>query len=546
MTDCEIHQIYYCEQTRSQIDPPFLPLDNLENERPDWREYWPIRRFLLGRQLEPQRHYGFFSPKFKQKTSLAAATVQDFVREHGEAADVISFSPFFDQMAFPLNIMEMVAANHGCLDIFAQSAALIAPGFEVERSVMSSLDTVYCNFFVAKPRFWAEWLRRCELIFDAAEQAVTPLGQALNGLVTYGAGAAPAKVFVIERVASLVLWSQPHWVVKSCNPMLLPQASTRLLEVATGPDLMVLDSLKIAYARSGAEQYLALYRHLRDKLIQRAVASQRTAASPNGSGAPQGPNRTSVPATPPASGASRYDRELKMDANDPLARFAQRIPSGALVLDLGCGPGVLGRLTTRLKPCTLDGVEGDPNAAAVARSCYRDIVAADLQDADLAALLPGRRYDFIVLADVIEHLEAPGRLLRRLPALLAPGGRVLISLPHVGHAALLAELMAGRFEYRPHGLIDRTHVRFFTRASAGRLLALNGFAVAATDEIVKPPVMTEFGTRALDALDPGVRSVLLTRPDALVYQFLIEATPSGEPATEGDLSQALIQRNVDA
>ena len=546
MPDTRIHQIYYSEQTRAELDPGFLPLDNGANERPDWREYWPMRRFLLGQELESECYYGFLSPKFQQKTTLAAAAVNDLIRERDGAADVISFSPFFDQMAFPLNIMELAVANHECRDTFAQCAALVAPGFDIERSVMSSLDTMYCNFFVAKPRFWREWLAKCELIFDLAEQGLTPLGQALNRVVTYGTATAPAKVFVIERVASLLLWSQKHWTVQRVNPILLPQASAKLLQVAGGPDLVVLDALKIAYASSGTEHYLALYRHFRDNIVKRAnaPAASASAHSPAAPPAtPGGPAQT----TPAPRGASRYDREIKLDANDPLARFAQRLPPGASILDLGCGPGVLGRLTASLKkPGTFDAVEGDPEAVAMARGFYRDIIAADLQNADLASLFPGRKYDFIVLADVIEHLEAPGRLLRRLPALLQPQGRLLISLPHIGYAGLVAELLAGQFAYRPHGLVDRTHLRFFTRASAARLLALNGFAVAATDDIVRPTVMSEFSAAALDALEPAVRSTLLTRPDALLYQMLIEATPSGQPATDGDLSQALLQRNVDA
>ena len=280
MTDTRIHQIYYSERTHAELDPGFLPLDNSANERPDWREYWPMRHFLLDQKLEPDCYYGFLSPKFRQKTTLSAAAVHDFVRQLGGSADVISFSPFFDQMAFPLNILELAAANHGCRDTFSQCARLIAPGFDVERSVMSSRDTVYCNFFIAKPVFWREWLAKCELIFELAEQGATSLGQALNRVVTYGTATAPAKVFVIERVASLLLWSQRHWVTRSYDTVQLPHASARLLEVASAPDLLVLDALKIAYAESGAERYLTLYSHFREKLIQRRTAGEPRANAP--------------------------------------------------------------------------------------------------------------------------------------------------------------------------------------------------------------------------------------------------------------------------
>lgn len=271
MIDCSVHQIYYSEQTRLEVDPGFVPLDNSANDRPDWREYWPMRRFLLSQQLAPDSYYGFFSPKFKLKTTLTAAAVQEFVQGQGGDPDVISFSPFFDEMAFPLNIMEMAALHHGCRDVFMQCAALVAPQFQLDHSVMTSLDTVYCNYFVAKPRFWKEWLSKCELIFQIAEDGLTALGRGLNEVVNYGTGTAPAKVFVIERLASLVLWSQPRWIVKSYDPLRLPRLGARHLATVTVPDLLVLDALKIAHRQSGTEHYLSMYRQLRERLSHRGA-----------------------------------------------------------------------------------------------------------------------------------------------------------------------------------------------------------------------------------------------------------------------------------
>jgi hypothetical protein len=280
MIESSIHQIYYSEQTRLEMDPGFTPLDNSANDRPDWREYWPMRRFLLARELAPEFYYGFFSPKFRLKTSLTATAVQDFIRQQDGAADVISFSPFFDEMAFPLNIMEVAAAHHGCRDVFVECAALIAPRFDIDRSVMSSLDTVYCNYFIAKPRFWKEWLRHCERIFEIAEDGLTPLGRRLNAVVNYGTGTAPAKVFVIERLASLILWSQPEWVVKSYDPLKLPPLHPNRLATVTVPDLLVLNALKIAHRGTGAEQYLTMYRQLRERLSHRQPTAGGSAANP--------------------------------------------------------------------------------------------------------------------------------------------------------------------------------------------------------------------------------------------------------------------------
>jgi hypothetical protein len=68
----KIYQIYYSEATKAHNDPGFLPMDNLANERPDWREYWPIRNYLLNNNLEEDTRYGFLSPKFEAKLLKSA------------------------------------------------------------------------------------------------------------------------------------------------------------------------------------------------------------------------------------------------------------------------------------------------------------------------------------------------------------------------------------------------------------------------------------------------------------------------------------------
>lgn len=278
MAKAEIYQIYYSEETRLGLDPGFVPLDNLSDERPDWREYWTFRRFLLSHTLEAETYYGFFSPKFRSKTGLDSAAVYEFIERQGGRADVIAFSPFFQDMAYPLNIMEQAVLHHGSAETFAQSAALIAPDFRLDQSTMNSANTIYCNYFVAKRDFWSEWLRQGERLFQIAEEGLTPLAQALNGVVTYGVRTAPAKTFVIERLASLLLWAQPRWTVRSYSPLLLPSAAD------ISPDFVVLDALKIAHAQTGAERYLDIYKQLRGRMAARygAPATHR----PNNPGLP--------------------------------------------------------------------------------------------------------------------------------------------------------------------------------------------------------------------------------------------------------------------
>jgi hypothetical protein len=304
MPEAYLYQICYSPQTRADIDPGFEPLDNMANERPDWREYWPIRNFLLGMRLQPDSYYGFFSPKFRLKTTLDASAVRSFIRERGEEADVLSFSPYFDQMALPRNIIDQAIGLYGEFsDTLLRCASLVVPEFRIDQCVMTSLNTIYCNFFVARPPFWAEWLRKCELIFELAEDSSTPLARDLNRVVSHGTGTAPTKVFVIERLASLLLWSQPQWRVKAFDPLSLPMSCKASL-----PELIVLDSLKLAFTQTGIPQYLAMFTQLRERSAQRLSTAtpgvQRAVPAPvSPSAAPDAPR--SSPGRPEGNGVSR-------------------------------------------------------------------------------------------------------------------------------------------------------------------------------------------------------------------------------------------------
>lgn len=226
-----------------------------------------------------------------------------------------------------------------------------------------------------------------------------------------------------------------------------------------------------------------------------------------------------------------YRRPLDPNSQDSLAKLARLVRPASRVLDLGAGPGVLGRYLAEQLGCTMDGVEYNPTAAAEAAPWYRQLECADLERIKLAECFAGRRYDFIVCADILEHLRQPGAPLAQLTDLLAPDGRVLLSVPNAAYAGLIAELLAGDFRYRPEGLLDETHLRFFTRASLLRLLAEHGLRSIALDATVVPLDQSEFvgqwtaGGWA-ETLSPAVIRALLDRPEALIYQFLVTAAPT--------------------
>src|SRR5712672_1788445 len=99
-----IYQILNHYTSRQELDPGFRVLDNSTNERPDWFEYWPIRKFLLNQKLDENAFYGFLSPKFKHKTNLNAALVRDAILATDAATEVVLFSPSIHNSAYFLSV----------------------------------------------------------------------------------------------------------------------------------------------------------------------------------------------------------------------------------------------------------------------------------------------------------------------------------------------------------------------------------------------------------------------------------------------------------
>ena len=169
---------------------------------------------------------------------------------------------------------------------------------------------------------------------------------------------------------------------------------------------------------------------------------------------------------------------------------------------------------------------------------YRKVVVADLENEPLDAHFAGARYDYIVCADVLEHLRQPEKLVAQLPALLAPSGRILLSIPNIGYAGVIGALINGDFDYRTEGLLDDTHVRFFTRKSLMAFIARCQLEVTHLDTVGMPIDQSEFRDDRLESLPPALSRTLLGLPDALTYQFIVETALAGDEPRAPVVAQA--------
>lgn len=230
-----------------------------------------------------------------------------------------------------------------------------------------------------------------------------------------------------------------------------------------------------------------------------------------------------------------YERFALDHDNDSLTLLARQIPPAAVVLDLGMGTGGLGKYLAARQAVTLDGITLSHVEAQSAASIYRHAHVADLDTADLLQCLQGQTYDCIVCADVLEHLKHPERVLQQCHLLLKPGGQLLASVPNLAYAGLLADLMLGEFEYGPEGLLDNTHLRFFTRQSLQRFFARNGWQVTHSQVVTREVLSSEFKAR-FDQLPPAVSRHLLALPDAATYQFVWQLTPAAQPVANESLT----------
>lgn len=178
-------------------------------------------------------------------------------------------------------------------------------------------------------------------------------------------------------------------------------------------------------------------------------------------------------------------------------------PGNHRVLELGCGDGATGlAIKANGKASEVVGIEISPHAARVADTRLDQVLVGNIEEISLP--FPRGYFDFLIAADVLEHLVDPWTLLRRLAPLLSDNGVVIASIPNVRNWRVVAGLVArGRWEYSDSGILDRTHLRFFTRAAMIELLEQAGFAVSSVSSLGQrsrvvtrwlPPTARDFAT----------------------------------------------------
>lgn len=201
--------------------------------------------------------------------------------------------------------------------------------------------------------------------------------------------------------------------------------------------------------------------------------------------------------------------------------------AGRRVLDVGCAGGYLGVILAG-RGYRVTGIDS-PGAA---RGGFPESVELFEADLDLGLPALAGRFDYVICADVLEHLRRPVRLLRDLRAVLAGGGRVVASLPNSGHAYFRWNVLRGRFPAHDRGLFDRTHLHFYTWRGWLDLFTAAGFRVE-TVRCSGVPVALALpkweGSAAVRALERVSYESARWWKEMFAYQFIVTAAPEREP-----------------
>ncbi|MEG0825984.1 MAG: class I SAM-dependent methyltransferase [Bacilli bacterium] len=166
-----------------------------------------------------------------------------------------------------------------------------------------------------------------------------------------------------------------------------------------------------------------------------------------------------------------YVFNFSENANDSHVSIVKQITPKTTVLDIGCAEGVLGQYLNDSMQCTVDGIELDEASRkiAVKTGAYKNMFIFDIQMKREDKKLYNK-YDYIIFGDVLEHLYDPAQAIINCWNLLKKNGKVLISIPNINHISVLLELMRGNFDYSNVGLLDSTHIRFFTKNSFQKMI----------------------------------------------------------------------------
>jgi 2-polyprenyl-3-methyl-5-hydroxy-6-metoxy-1,4-benzoquinol methylase len=223
---------------------------------------------------------------------------------------------------------------------------------------------------------------------------------------------------------------------------------------------------------------------------------------------------------------SKYDFELDMKTQNSNSVILNNIKPGSTVLEIGCAHGRMTKYLKETLNCTVDIVEIDWQAGDVAKQWARHAwlgpVEGNIEAREVFEDIFHSwktKYDYVIFADVLEHLQHPEQVLSDCKKVV--GGTVWISIPNIAYNGVIIDLINDKFTYRETGLLDNTHLRFFTINSLDKMVKKCGFKIVNEQNLKNHLKNSEF-KEAYTQVPPQIASFLKFRPSGEVYQMVWE------------------------
>lgn len=235
---------------------------------------------------------------------------------------------------------------------------------------------------------------------------------------------------------------------------------------------------------------------------------------------------------------NKYDTQIMLDKKSSLTYMVSHIASGSTVLEFGPATGYVTCYLKKEKRCKVYIIEVDQEAYESALVYAEEGICCDAEKLEWIDRFQGMQFDYITFADVLEHLRNPEVVLAKCLPFLKEDGRILVSIPNIAHNAVLIDLYNNKFQYRKTGILDNTHLRFYTHDSLRELFHNCGLRVVEEDAVEFNLEYVGFGNSETDVPEDFWKE-LKTREYGYVNQFLFELERNTEEyyTQEGILSK---------
>lgn len=231
----------------------------------------------------------------------------------------------------------------------------------------------------------------------------------------------------------------------------------------------------------------------------------------------------------------KYGYNIDLSADTTASKVIKLVGKNKKVLEFGCSYGYMSEILINEFNCQVVGVEIDEEAAIKANQICQKVIVGDVEQLVFDEVFDNQYFDVIIFADVLEHLKDPWSVLKDVSKLLTQDGFIIASLPNVAYGGVIIDLLQGKFNYRSLGILDNTHLRFFTRNSMIELFESSGYYISEIHRTIVPLQNSEFHN-----FDAKINKELLQfiseyNTDFETYQFVVKVNKMSDINTLKEL-----------